>query len=121
MRVQNWMIEIGVVVLVIGSAVGLAGCNENRDRTVGIPEYEIKVDGCVVKYVDNPRGHNFFIAKCPAESETTTFQRPSGKTSYPTATVATSENLRKQLVEVEAKERALAKLSDDEKKLLGVK
>lgn len=99
----------------------LSGCNENRDRTVGVSEYEINADGCTVKYIDNPRGHNFFIAKCPAASETTTYMRPQGKSSVPTATVMTSDDLRKQLAEVEAKEKALAKLSVQEKVLLGIK
>ena len=121
MRVQNWMIEVSVVVLMIGTAVGLAGCNENRDRTVGIADYEIKAEDCVVKYIDNPKGHNFFIAKCPAASETISWQQQQGKSSYTTATVVTSERLRTQLAEVEAKEKALAKLSIQEKVLLGIK
>ena len=99
----------------------LSGCNENRDRTIGTVEYEVKAEGCTVKYIDNPKGHNFFIAKCPAESETTTWRQQSGKSSYSTANVVTSENLRTQLAEVEAKEKALSKLTDEEKKLLGVK
>jgi hypothetical protein len=33
----------------------------------------------------------------------------------------TSDDLRKQLAEVEAKEKALSKLTEEEKKLLGVK
>jgi hypothetical protein len=99
----------------------LSGCNENRDRTVGVADYEIKAEDCVVKFIDNPRGYNFFIAKCPAESETTTYRRPSGKSTVPLATVVTSDDLRKQLAEVEAKEKALSKLTDEEKKLLGVK
>lgn len=100
----------------------LQGCGqgEPRDRTIGLVQYEIKAEGCNVKYIDNPKGPNFFIAKCPAESETTTYQRQSGKTTTTDATVVTSESLRRQLAEVEAKEKALAKLSDEEKKLLGV-
>lgn len=102
----------------------LSGCNENRDRTVGFPEYEINAEGCTVKYIDNPKGYNFFIAKCPAQSETTTYQRPSGKAHYPTATIATTEqvkNLRDQLEIAEAKEKALNKLSEVERRLLGIK
>jgi hypothetical protein len=109
------------ILLAISVMLLLSGCNENRDRTTGVADYEIKAEDCVVKYIDNPKGYNFFIAKCPAESETTTYQRPQGKGSVPTATVVTSESLRTQLAEVEAKERALAKLTDEEKKLLGVK
>jgi hypothetical protein len=123
MRVQNWVIEVGVVVLMVGTAVGIAACsgNENRDRTVGNIDYELKADGCVVKAIDNPRGPNFFIAKCPAASETTTYQHQQGKVTKPLATVVTSEDLRKQLAEIEAKEKALAKLTIQEKVLLGIK
>lgn len=102
----------------------LSGCNENRDRNIGVADYEIQAEGCTVKYIDNPKGYNFFIAKCPAQSETTTYQRPSGKSNYPTATIATTEqvkNLRDQLEIAEAKEKALNKLSDVEKRLLGIK
>jgi len=99
----------------------LSGCNENRDRTTGIADYELKAEDCVVKYIDNPRGHNFFIAKCPAASETISWQQQQGKSSYTTATVVTSESLRIKLAEVEAKEKALAKLSVQEKVLLGIK
>jgi hypothetical protein len=99
----------------------LSGCKEeNRDRTVGLIEYEIKADGCTIKAIDNPKGPNFFIAKCPAESETVTYPYRQGKVTTPLATVVTSEDLRTKLKEVEAKEKALAKLSDEEKKLLGV-
>ena len=103
----------------------LSGCKEgNRDRNVGVADYELQAEGCTVKHIDNPKGYNFFIAKCPAESETISWQQQSGKTSYTTAAVMTSEqvkNLRGQLEIAEAKEKALAKLSDEEKKLLGVK
>jgi hypothetical protein len=109
------------ILLAISVMLLLSGCNENRDRTTGIADYEIRAEDCVVKYIDNPKGYNFFIAKCPAASETTTYQRPQGKGSVPTATVVTSESLRIQLAEIEAKERALSKLTDEEKKLLGVK
>jgi len=112
---MKYMLLLGAIVFL------LSGCNENRDRTVGVADYELKAEDCVVKYIDNPRGHNFFIAKCPAASETITYQRPQGKGSVPTATVMTSESLRMQLAEVEAKEKALAKLSVQEKVLLGIK
>jgi hypothetical protein len=117
MRVQNWMIEVSIVVLVFGAAAGLTGCIKEDNREP-VSQYQVEAEGCIVKYIDNPKGYNFFIAKCPAESETITHQRPK---RGPEATVVTSVELRKQLAEVEAKERALAKLSDDEKKLLGVK
>lgn len=100
----------------------LSGCKEdNRDRNVGVANYELTAEGCTVKHIDNPKGYNFFIAKCPAASETISWQQHSGKTSHTTANVVTSEDLRAKLAEVEAKEKALSKLTDEEKKLLGVK
>lgn len=119
MRTLNTTGLLICLALVATSAL-LTGCNENRDRTVGNVEYEIKADGCTVKAIDNPKGPNFFIAKCPAASETTTYQHQQGKTTRPLATVVTSEDLRKQLEVTEAKERAMAKLTAEEKKLLGV-
>lgn len=121
MRTLNKSGLLICVGLLSGSLL-LTGCKEdNRDRTVGLVEYELKADGCTVKAIDNPKGPNFFIAKCPAESETVTYPHRVGKTTQQLATVVTSEDLRAKLKEVEAKEKALAKLSDEEKKLLGVK
>lgn len=108
-------------ILLIGVVALLAGCNPRDTPAVPFVKYEVEADGCLVKYVDNPRGYNFFIAKCPSSSEVITHQRASGKTTTTEVTVVTSDNLRKQLAEVEAKEKALSKLTDEEKKLLGVK
>jgi len=107
-------------ILLIGVVALLAGCSNdpNSSRNQVYVNYEIEAEGCIVKYINNPKGMDFFIAKCPAESETITTKRAKRS---PEATVTTSTDLRKQLVEVEAKEKALAKLSDEEKKLLGVK
>lgn len=106
-------------ILLIGVSL-LAGCSNdpNSPRNQVYSNYEIEAEGCIVKYINNPKGMDFFIAKCPAESETITTKRAK---RAPEATVITSTDLRKQLSEVEAKEKALAKLSDEEKKLLGVK
>jgi hypothetical protein len=98
----------------------LAGCRDNSNDSAFV-KYQVEAEGCLVKYIDNPRGYNFFIAKCPAESQTITNQRQSGKSTTTDVTVVTSVELRKQLEKVEAKEKAMAKLSDEEKKLLGVK
>lgn len=97
----------------------LAGCRD--ESSPAFVKYEVEAEGCLIKYVDNPKGYNFFIAKCPAESVTVTNQRPSGKSSTTDVTVTTKENLRRQLEIVEAKEKALAKLTDEEKNILGVK
>lgn len=81
----------------------------------------VEVDGCEVKYVENPYGPNFYIARC-SNTVTNTWQRKSGKSTVTEATVNvdTETELRKRLAEVEAKNKALAKLSDAEKKALGL-
>lgn len=113
------------VFLVFAAAAGLSGCNEtsNRDPNVGYVKYEIAVDGCNVKYVDNPRGANFFVAKCPAESTTVTHQQQNGKstTTIPVVTTKEVEDLEKKLADAKAKQSALDKLSPEDKKALGIK
>jgi hypothetical protein len=80
-----------------------------------------QIDGCEVKYVDNPYGPNFYIARC-GDTVTNTWQRQSGKsqTTEATINVNSEQELRKRLAEIEARNKALAKLSDAEKKALGL-
>lgn len=102
----------------------LAGCSrDDRDTTTGYVKYEVVADGCTVKYVENPKGYNFFIAKCPAESQVITHQRASGKTTTTEVTVVTSEveSLKQQLKVAEAKKAALDKLTEEERQALGIK
>lgn len=110
--------------LIVAFATMLTGCQDDtRDQTKGYIKYELEADGCVVKYVDNPRGYNFFIAKCPGASSTITHQRSSGKTTTTEVTVVTDDAdvLRQKLKEIEARKAALSKLSDEDKKVLGIK
>ena len=102
----------------------LAGCREDGvGSSTGFVKYEVEADGCVIKYVDNPKGYNFFIAKCPGASETITNQRPTGKSSTTDVTVTTNEvaSLKERLRVAEAREAALGKLTEDERKALGIK
>lgn len=86
----------------------------------------IMVDGCEVKFVDRGyQNHSFYLAKC---GNTTTmsrnYQEQSGKTTvFRRSTVITQEieQLQKEKAEAETKEQALAKLSPEERKALGVK
>jgi hypothetical protein len=80
-----------------------------------------QIDGCEVKYVDNPYGPNFYIARCDG-TVTNTWQRQNGKsqTTEATINVNSEAELRKRLAEIEARNKALAKLSDAEKKVLGL-
>lgn len=80
------------------------------------------VDGCSVKYIKHSTLPNFYIARC-GETTTESHQYSSGKAHYTTANIvveSTSE-LRKRLEKEEARDKALLKLTEDEKTLLGVK
>lgn len=110
--------------LVVALVVMLSGCGEDtRDRNTGYVKYEVTADDCLVKYVDNPRGYNFFIAKCPGNSTTITHQRASGKTTTTEVTVIADEvdSLKQKLKDAEARKAALSKLSDEDRKVLGIK
>lgn len=112
-------------ILLISSVLLLTACNQehNRDPNIGYVKYEVTVDGCQVKYVDNPKGSNFFIAKCPAESITTTHIQQNGKsqTVIPVVTTKEVEDLEKKLADAKATQAALNKLSLEDKKALGIK
>lgn len=112
------------LVLLFAGVLLLAGCRvEDRDPNIGYVKYEVTVDGCQVKFVDNPRGSNFFIAKCPGESVTTTHIQQNGKsqTTIPVVTTQEVDDLKKRLADAEAKQTALSKLSPEDKKALGIK
>ena len=109
---------------VILLALMLTACSDpdpNAPKPVPTVKKTLTVDGCEVKYVDNPYGPNFYIARC-GNTVTNTWQRQSGKSSVTEATVNvdTEAELRKKLAEIEAKNKALAKLSAEEKKALGL-
>jgi hypothetical protein len=101
-------------ILVIGL---LSACENSKRYTKDTFVYE----GCTISYVNEPTRANFYIARCENTS-TLTQKVQSGKTSYqqPIITVE-AEDLRKQLAQVEARDKALAKLSSEEKEILGVK
>ena len=114
-----------ICLAVLASSSLLTACNQDqpRDPNIGYVKYDVTVDGCKVKYVDNPRGSNFFIAKCPGESVTTTHQQQNGKsqTTIPVVTTQEVDDLKKKLADAEAKQAALNKLSPEDKKALGIK
>lgn len=97
-------------------SLALIGCSPSETPRVASVRYAIDVDGCTVKYIDNPHGNNFYIAKCPAESETVSLFRGKGGA---VGSISTTE-LRQQLMDAEAKEKALSKLTPQEKQLLGI-
>lgn len=110
----------------------LSGCSQRTDEQAQAmltnPEINFVgvYDGCEVKYVD--RGYqvrSFFIAKCGNTTTTTrNYSEQSGKTTvFRRSTVITQEieKLEAEKAAALTKENALSKLSDEEKKLLGVK
>lgn len=104
--------------LILSSLVLLSACNSDKPLHV---QDSFEIEGCVVKSVYNPRGYDFFIAHCRADSEIITGRRTNGKSSAPIPTIMTSDALRAQLADVEAKEKALSKLSPEDKQALGIK
>ena len=86
----------------------------------------IMVDGCEVKFVDRGyQNHSFYLAKCGnTNTLTRNYEEQSGKTRvFRRSTVITQEieQLQKEKADVETKEQALAKLSAEERKALGIK
>lgn len=98
----------------------LSACNEQPDTIYVKDNFE--VDGCSVKYVNHPRLPNFYIARC-GETTTESHQYSSGKARYTTANIVVESTveLRKRLEKEESRDKALLKLTEDEKTLLGVK
>lgn len=81
----------------------------------------VEIDGCIVKYVYYADGPNFYIARC-GDTLTTTWQEQNGKQTITRAVINTNdaESLRNRLSEIEARDKALAKLTAEERKILGL-
>lgn len=67
---MKYLVALGLIGL-------LTGCDNGGRAYV---KYSTEVDDCIVKYVYNPNGANFFIAKCPARTDTISHSEQSGKT-----------------------------------------
>jgi hypothetical protein len=112
-----------LLILSTVSAFLFTGCDRNEPPHI---INSVEVDGCIISEIYNPRGRNFFIAKCSGDSVTVTTPNNSGKVNaqVPTVTVSPSiediEKLKKQLAVAEAKERAMSKLTSEECKLLNL-
>jgi hypothetical protein len=123
------MKTVSKVILAVCVGVLLTGCNEKEDALRANPEVANigTFDGCEVSFVN--RGYNelnFYMAKCPGNSTTTTrnFRVQSGKSTVfkrSTAIVQEIDALMSEKIELEAREAALAKLSPAERTALGIK
>ncbi len=120
------------LLLICVSAIALSACGGRTDEEakglLSAPAVNFVgvYEGCEVKYVD--RGYqtkSFYIAKCGSTTTATrNYNEQSGKTTvFRSSTVITQEleKLQAEKAAAETKERALEKLSLEEKKLLGIK
>lgn len=110
------------IMMLLGLAL-LAGCEENP-KLANPSKIDLGVvDGCIVKYIDRgERNDSFFLAKCGNTTTTTSnYTTSRGKSvAFHRTTAVTVEELNKEIIELSAKRDALSKLTDEEKKLLGV-
>lgn len=107
--------------IIVASALMLTACGAEGARDP-IVRNTIEVDGCQVKYIDPPNLPNFYVARCD-NTTTTTWKQQTGKTSttYGAINVESTADLRQRLADAEAREKALSKLSPEDKKALGIK
>jgi len=94
-----------------------------------ITEVTTNVDGCKVSYVDRGHDYNsFYLAKCEGNSATTTqnwtYRYGKGQTMAKRRTAielsAEIDSLTKEREETKKLESALSKLSEEDKKTLGL-
>ena len=106
------------IILFVISVLLFSGCDKIGSTHI---RKTIEIDGCTVKYVYNVDGPDFYIARC-GDTTTTTWQEQSGKQTITRATINVNdaESLRNRLSEIEARDKALAKLTAEERKILGV-
>ena len=100
------------------SVLLFSGCNKIDSTHI---QKIVEIDGCTVKYIYYEDGPNFYIARC-GDTTTTTWQEQSGKQTITRATINVNdaESLRNRLSEIEARDKALAKLTAEERKILGL-
>lgn len=116
------MKRIAVIAAALAALTLLTGCEEqDRKRANPVVMSLGTFDGCTVKYVD--RGYerdSFFLARC-GDTVATTGRVPSGKTTRDSLTITQEiSKLEAERAAATARERALGKLSTDERKALGL-
>ena len=114
------------------AAVLLVGCGGRTDEQAKamLTNPDINnvgtFDGCEVKYVDRGyHAYSFYIARCGnTTTSTRNYTEQSGKTTVNRRSTVIAQEIQKLEAEKAAavtKEKALEKLSSEEKALLGVK
>lgn len=109
-----------IFAVAIAAIMLLGGCSEAGVYSTSyddIIKKEKALSGCSVYSVSNGNGSNIIIVRCPNSTTSTTYK--SGKTTQ-TTVVAELENLNAQIEELSLKRNALEKLTEEEKKALGI-
>lgn len=113
------IVLIGLAVLV------LTGCKD-EDALMKNPEIQSigEFNGCQVQYVNRGYASNsFYIANC-GNANAVTWMQPSGKSQIQRSVITINgeiEKLQNEKAAIETKEKALGKLTPEEKKALGIK
>lgn len=107
--------SIALILMVILFSVGCNGYESTTEKKLG------KVSDCEVSkiYLQN-ESYPIFIAKCKEVITTTSYYDTGGK-AHQTIPIATVTIVEKEQAELAKKQSALGKLSDEEKKILGLK
>jgi hypothetical protein len=123
---------ISICALLIVTALGLTACGGRTDEQAKAMLSNPDVndvgtfEGCEVKFIDRGyHAYSFYIARCGNTTTTTrNYTVQSGKTTVNRRSTVIAEEIQKLEAEKAAavtKEKALEKLSPEEKALLGVK
>ena len=123
---------LSICALLIVTALGLTACGGRTDEQAKamLTNPDINnvgtFDGCEVKYVDRGyHAYSFYIARCGNTTTTTrNYTEQSGKTTVNRRSTVIAQEIQKLEAEKAAavtKEKALEKLTLEEKALLGVK
>ena len=124
------MKSITLCAALLASSVFLAGCRSDEEAKAMLAKPDVidvgTFEGCEVKFVD--RGYqnsSFYLAKCGSTATLTrNWTQQNGKSStFRRSTVITQEieKLQAEKAAAEVKEKALDKLSADERTALGIK
>lgn len=96
----------------------LGGCDMYTEESTANYILPDGLKDCKIYYMRNSYGNSVTVTRCPVSSSSTQYQ--SGKTAM-SSTVVEDDKLNQEMEEQKKKEVALSKLTDDEKKLLGIR
>jgi hypothetical protein len=121
----SWGLIFGTLFAITLFCLAACGSDDPNRPSVSNPKTGVigTFDGCEVSYVNRGyRDNSFYLAKCPAASGTLSGLYRSGKSTYPTQTITIQDAEATLKAQAEEKRNnALAKLTPEERQLLGVK